>query len=476
MVDNSVGLLNRNHLANSFFYLDYRDPMSGFAFDATHFCGPTYPEYASDIATAATEPSHMLSDPEMLLQTRLLVASHLAAYLRGQLVHQKGYTSSVGISTSKLLSKLVGSVHKPNSQTTLLAPYVACPAQNRESNVITFLDAHEIRKVPGIGFKIAHKLRAHLLGMDLDSDINHQDSSNSPAASNEITVRDLRTSPGMGSMLLDKILSGPGAPKGIGARIFALLHGVDDSAVMEVRNIPTQISIEDSFGRLDTMENVKKALVSLATNLIQRMRMDLTESSTKDAYNETRWLAHPRTIRLSTRARTAEGDSRFHHFNRTSRSAPLPQFVFGLEENPEALAERLVQERLVDIFRKLHPERLGWNLSLLNIGVTNMVESAGESKSSSGRDIGKMFRTQEPLSKDDGKIPGSRTPSSPPSGGLVAPELTSTSVQQSSSTVSAWEESDEDELMPSETCAVCGAAIPYFAWAAHSRYHLVPES
>jgi DNA polymerase iota len=29
------------------------------------------------------------------------------------------------------------------------------------------------------------------------------------------------------------------------------------------------------------------------------------------------------------------------------------------------------------MFRKLHPEKTGWNLSLLNVAVTNMVESAG---------------------------------------------------------------------------------------------------
>jgi DNA polymerase iota len=43
-----------------------------------------------------------------------------------------------------------------------------------------------------------------------------------------------------------------------------------------------------------------------------------------------------------------------------------------LDENIDALAERLVRESLFSMFRKLHPEKTGWNLSLLNVAVTNM--------------------------------------------------------------------------------------------------------
>ena len=436
MVDYTVELLNRNDLANSFFHLDSRDPTVGFTFDGSRFCGPTYPDQSESEATGF--------DMDCPLQTRLLVASHLAAHLRGQLECQRGYTSSVGVSTNKLLSKLVGSVHKPQNQTTLLAPY--CADQNWESNVTMFLDTHEIQKVPGIGFKTAQNLRAYLRTDQEDS------SNNSPDDDEHFTVRDLRTVPGMGPLVLDRVLGGLGAPRDIGVRIWGLIHGVDDSTVTGARDLPTQISIEDSFGgRLETMESVRKALVLLSTSLIRRMRVDLTEADkdSESTHGTTRrWLAHPRTLRLSTRAKSLG----HHTNNRISRSAPLPQFVFNLEENIEALAERLVQESLVAVFRKLHLERSGWrNLSLLNIAVTNMVESAGERKSSSGRDIGKMFRTQE-----QGRSRDSETPSPRPA-------------RQSSAT---WEESDEDEPMPSETCAVCGTSIPYFARSAHYRFHL----
>jgi DNA polymerase iota len=67
----------------------------GFPFDASRVAGHTYGE---DSATSG----------EALLCQRLILGSHLALHMRSQLELLKGYTSSVGVSTSKLLSKLVG--------------------------------------------------------------------------------------------------------------------------------------------------------------------------------------------------------------------------------------------------------------------------------------------------------------------------------------------------------------------------------
>lgn len=54
------------------------------------------------------------------------------------------------VGTSKLLSKLVGNLNKPKSQTTLLPPYEPKASDGR-SNVIDFIDGHDIGKIPGIG-------------------------------------------------------------------------------------------------------------------------------------------------------------------------------------------------------------------------------------------------------------------------------------------------------------------------------------
>lgn len=441
MIDYNAALLNLNDLTSSFFHLDRRDPTVGFVFDASRFCGQTYPPSENASITVQDQTS---------LQTRLLVASHLLAYLRSHLEHEKGFTATGGVSTSKLLAKLVGSVHKPNHQTTLLPPY-ATSHDAPESNVLQFLDAHEIRKIPGIGSRLAQKLRGKVRDQ--------------ASVDEKVTVRDVRLFPGMGPAMLEKVLGGPGSAKGIGMRVWNTLHGVDNTEVLEARDLPTQISIEDSYGHLDNFETVRRELVTLAKSLIRRMRTDLLDHSEEDPA-QPRWLAHPRTLRLSTRPRTqSETDgTRPYHANRISRSAPLPTFIFHLDEQIDALAERIVREHLLSMFRKLHPDKSGWDLSLLNIAVTNMVESAGDQKQSSGRDIGRMFQQQETPRKEW---------AIQDSGDSKQPDVPS-----SSETHGEWDDGDEDggdEPLLSVECTRCGAAIPHFAQVAHEVYHAAGE-
>ena len=161
MVDYNVDILNRNTLTCSFFHLDRNDPTAGFPFDASYIAGHTCPTSGTEIARppVSTTPSKPAGD-ELFL--RLLLGSHLAQYLRHQLEEHKGYTSTVGISTNKLLSKLVGNLNKPKGQTTLLSPY----EQNQstgESNVTRFLDTYDVGKIPSIGFRTAQKIRQHVL-------------------------------------------------------------------------------------------------------------------------------------------------------------------------------------------------------------------------------------------------------------------------------------------------------------------------
>ncbi|KAJ5935324.1 hypothetical protein N7466_004871 [Penicillium verhagenii] len=459
MIDYNVNLLNPNDLSTSFFHLDSKDPTIGFAYDATKIMGSTFPATAEDTSISTLDTSN--------LEMKLVIASHLLKYLRDQMEHQKGFTATGGVSTSKLLAKLVGSVHKPNEQTVLLPPY-SLAQDGIESNVTQFLDSYQIRQIPGIGSRLAQKLRARVTGESTGEE--------------DVTVRDVRLYPGMGPAMLEKTLGGPGAPRGIGMRIWGLLHGVDNTEVLEARDLPTQISIEDSYGRgqFGTVENVRRELVTLTGSLIRRMRTDLLDKSEESP----RWLAHPRTLRLSTRPRNAPDTDgvRTYNANRISRSAPLPGFVFNLEENIDALAERLVQENLLTMFRRLNPEKSGWDLSLINVAVTNLVESAGDQKQSSGRDIGKMFRLQETVLRDW------TVPLVDPGSGATAcvpgPEITEkTSVDHDEMTWSEEEENEDEEDNDEEDndeeekglfsiqCDICSAAIPHFAQLAHRLYH-----
>ena len=160
MVEYNLDLLNQNAPRTSFFHLDRNDPTAGFPFDATHLCGHTFPAKGT-LETSAQSSSLMPVYDSFLL--RLCLGSHLAQHLRYQLEEHTSFTCTVGISTNKLLSKLVGNLNKPKGQTTLLPPYAASSLDSGESNVTRFLDSHDIGKVPGVGFKMAQKIRQRFL-------------------------------------------------------------------------------------------------------------------------------------------------------------------------------------------------------------------------------------------------------------------------------------------------------------------------
>lgn len=232
-------LLNHYDLTTSFFYLDRNDPTAGFGFDASKVFGHVFPTTIGlSITTLASSSASPQDDGSASLYLRLILGSHLAQHLRHQLEERKGYTSTVGISTNKLISKLVGNLNKPKSQTTLMPPYYAT-GDVAESSVTKFIDGHEIGKLPGIGFKLAQKIRDHILGRAaaLDTGLIYG------GTKEVISVKEVRLQADMGPELLEKLLGGPGAPKSVGGKIWNLMNGIDESEVAKAKTIPQQISI-----------------------------------------------------------------------------------------------------------------------------------------------------------------------------------------------------------------------------------------
>lgn len=469
MVQYNMDCLNHHDLAHSYFCLNKDDPTAGFDYDASSVFGPTYP--------AEIQSSKPLSEAEEHLRLRLIVGSHLARHLRHGLELQKGYTSTVGIATTKILSKLVGNVNKPKNQTTIVPPYE--PAGGTETSITKFMDHHDIGRIPGIGFKLAQKIRAQVLGRDAQ----FHEGLVYGGTKESVTVLDVRTSPGMGPQLLEDILTGPGSSRGIGGKVWELIHGIDDSDVGKAKRVPSQISQEDSYMKyLHTFEEVKKQLHLLSERLIRRMHMDLLEDESdqggeEDGVSRQRWMAHPRTLRLSTRPRSPAGQDQFRvrMSHRISRSAPMPGFVFSLTDTTSMLAQRLVEEALVPMFRKLHHEKAGWNLSLINVAATNMAETATENKDSEGRDIGRMFRRQDDVLKDfrvTAESDSSEDIQPPILEDLDAhtPQDTSTDPRVDCEGADGWEPEDS-ESQRGQRCDACHNTIPSFAWAAHQRYH-----
>ncbi|KAF1942026.1 DNA/RNA polymerase [Clathrospora elynae] len=493
IIDYNISILNPNHLTNSFFYLSKNDPTVGFPYDATRLTGHTYPKTDTRNLVVTSFPLHL----------RLALGSHLAQHIRTKLESEKGYTATVGISTNKLLAKLVGNTYKPNSQTTLLPPYTSDDGNEENDCVTSFIDDHELGKIPGVGFKIAQKLRAHLLQRPADFDARLVYG----GTKEDVRVYDVRTFPGMGPETLEKVLHGPGVPQGIGAKIWGLLNGRDDTEVGQAREIPRQISIEDSYLRLDTLDGVLKELRMLAKKLLERMHTDLLQDEEDEAQvpkdatinpsaTTRRWLAHPKTIRLSTRPRPPlnPGGSRGRSFARISKSAPMPTFVFNLKDHVDALVGKLVTETLLPLFRKLHPEKSGWNLSLVNVAVTNMADAASE-KGGVGRDIGKMFKRQDDVLKqwrvneeeetteegltEAARILGTldRVMDEPPAPeqetSRFGSEDVPTSSQEDSHVIADRSESEGEDVVGGDSyrCEECGAVMPMFAMGAHNRWH-----
>ena len=153
----------------------------------------------------------------------------------------------------------------------------------------------------------------------------------------------------------------------------------------------------------------------------------------------------------------------------------MPNFVFTLRENPAALADKLVEGTLVDMFRKLHPEKNGCNLSLINIAVTNMAETAAETKDSEGRDIGRMFRRQDDVLKDFKVFDdGPAQPAVPVS--YAEGEAVSAGADERLPQFDAAWDAEDDSVHDSKlgVCDFCYATIPVFAMTAHQQYHRVP--
>lgn len=382
-----------------------------------------------------------------------------------------------------------------------------------ESNVNRFMDAHDIGRVPVIGFKLAQKIRQHILQRQPTYDAGLAFG----GTKEKVLVSDVRLFPGMCAEVLEGLLGGPGTPKAIGAKIWGLIHGVDDTEVGKARSVPRQISIEDSYIRLDTLDEVKMELKMLAGSLIRRMQTDLTEEETdsdppadtdadlfKNALTKRRWLAHPRTLRLSTRPRPPRNSdgSRARCFNRVSRSVPMPAFVFNLTESVESREDKLVSEALIQTFRKLHPEKSGCDLSLVNVAATNMAGVASDQGDGTGRDISRMFRRQEsvlkewkiedkdsaPSEDDEEEQQELRLAEEPglsegatkyeESSEILYEQTGSEDLIQPSQDCNADESLwDSEELDPNsgDACETCGAIMPTFAMAAHLRYHTLPD-
>lgn len=175
----------------------------------------------------------------------------------------------------------------------------------------------------------------------------------------------------------------------------------------------------------------------------------------------------------------------------------MPSFVLNLSPSVDLLADRLVEEALLPLFRKLHPEKSGWNLSLVNICATNMAMTANDGVGGTDRDIGSMFNRQEDTLKewkvDDVDMPPSvyegeerhsvvdmnrneqdAADRSIADQNWLGSEDLHPLTQNSITDDDPWDSADNVDNS-GHTCTTCGAAMPPYAMVAHERFHSLPD-
>ena len=254
------------------------------------------------------------------------------------------------------------------------------------------------------------------------------------------------------------------------------------------------------------MQDVEKALLVLTQSLLVRMREDLMSStkgvehhsvSTQTAANSGGWVARPRTLRLTTRPRPSPNPdgSRPRLSNRVSKSCDLPSIAFSSINSTQEIAEKMVQDTLIPLFRRIHPETSGWNLTLINVCATNMTQLASKNQDGPGRDISRMFGNQKEVQKKrDVKnvdVPFDRNPQRVEDG---VPVLTSATIdgeisKKASHDEREWKQTPVQETLNDEIaltqkelptgiddiCKICGTYMPFFAILAHERFHALPD-
>lgn len=408
MIDFNVRLSDST-VGEPFFRLSRTDSTMGFPYNWGQIPGHIHP------AQRERTVSEELEDP---LVERILLGTHLAHYLRSEILRRFNHPTHAGISTSKVASKLVGNLHKPADQTVLLP-----------SAFNQFMGRHELAEVPGIGSKTARKLRA-VAHKYLSSDVVDPEEG---AITVEAALPFL--TPAQVSTALPITIQSA-------THIHSLLCGADATPITEAPLFPTQISIEDTFRPEThrTLASVTPVLTKLITKLLQRMQMDLLTSSQT-------WLAHPRNLRMSIRRHETGG------WNRTSRSTLLPSYVFSLSTQVPQIASRLTEETALPLLKKLLPAPpMKWSLQLLNVAAVNMAASERSGK----RGIKGFFSS--------GAVP--TTSNKPISATPSADETAELSEDEH-----FFSDYSSDDPTATTPCFLCNTPVPDFAREAHTRFH-----
>mmetsp|Transcript_12289 Transcript_12289/g.11914 ORF Transcript_12289/g.11914 Transcript_12289/m.11914 type:complete len:538 (+) Transcript_12289:99-1712(+) len=246
---------------------------------------------------------------------RITKASAIAQDIRDRLKSELGITCSAGISYNKILSKLVGSEHKPNQQSSIFS----CSA-------LDFIQSKALKHLPGIG----QATKAKLGSMGLDT-------VNKVRQANELTLEKF-----LGAKLAKFVLQ--------------LCHGIDDSPV-RLTSQPKSIGIEDGFRAVTTIpEIIEKIRI-----VLQRLWILVAKDG-----------RIPSQMKVTIRRLTFKSE---HPSERTSRILSFdPSLLFHRNKAKElALCEEnKIVAYAMELFGRLTDNlEKGWHITLIGISFSN---------------------------------------------------------------------------------------------------------
>ncbi|TIC19234.1 DNA/RNA polymerase [Wallemia mellicola] len=365
-------------------------------------------EFFIDISNLPGQPressqTHLVYQDNELTEDQLNDIA-ITADIRRQIYNRFKLTSSAGISNSIILSKLVGNLHKPDQQTFLNA--------NSETELQNLLDAFHLRKIHGFGRVVVERIQK-LTGLSDD----------------ETTVYNTR------NRLREDALINEFGEK-LGTKLYKNLHGVDDEQVRQSSVYPKQISIEDSSGNIDTIDDAYKMLHSVTQRLVKRLDEEYLNI---DKNGRKYFVMHPTKMRISTRRLSSIPNTRIASHFPESASCDIGVALFQIERNTVAeRASRLCRDYLETSLTRLYRAGIaaGANkLRVVNVAFTDFVEG-------------------QPMKPIDDFMRGRK-------------EIINLSSDSESENEGHISENNDDEIR----CPTCNAQLMPFTVESHLRFH-----
>ncbi|KAK9826961.1 hypothetical protein WJX74_001872 [Apatococcus lobatus] len=268
-------------------------------------------------------------------QVRLQIGSAIAREARAVVKAEAGFRCAAGIACNKMLAKLVGGLHKPDDQTTL-----------PPSEAAAFVASLPVRALPGVGYKLNTELEQR--GVMTAEELRRW------------SIADLAAAFG------DRYAT----------FLLQACRGQDPSPVQD-KGPPKSITVEDSFKSCTSLPAARHILRILTPDLLTRIQED---------WQETGRMAHTLTLKF----RLAK-----QGWHRSSSSCPVPGIVNPQQAVDDPQVEAVVNAAMLLLSKHIQPP---FQLTLLNIGVTNFQVASGQAQLPSAFSslLGKR-KTSDPL-------------------------------------------------------------------------------